>query len=45
MVAVMQPFYIDRKGGDDAVKQIIEKQEAIEKDPRNPPIMIMPEGT
>ena len=44
-LAPMQVFYIDRKAGDQAVNEIIEKQEAVEKDPRNPPIMVMPEGT
>ena len=41
----MQAFFIDRTSGEVAVQQIIDKQEAIEKDPRHPPIMIMPEGT
>ena len=41
----MQAFYIDRTSGEVAVQQIIAKQEAIEKDPRHPPIMIFPEGT
>merc|ERR1711920_605542 len=41
----MQAFFIDRTSGEVAVQQIIDKQRAIEKDPRNPPIMIMPEGT
>ena len=41
----MQAFYIDRTSGDAAVKAITAKQEAIEKDPRHPPILVMPEGT
>ena len=41
----MQVFYISRNAGEDAVQQIIAKQEAVENDTRNPPIMIMPEGT
>ena len=41
----MQSFFIDRTSGDVAVQAIIDKQVAVEKDSRNPPIIIWPEGT
>ncbi len=45
MFSQMQCIYIDRTAGQEAVDQILARQAAIEKDPREPPMFILPEGT